>query len=102
MIVTGLATIEGIWSLFSSESLIPFISTKVSHMLPLYPRIIAISVFGLLTVFGITLLVIIFKQTKHSGNLLTLKDIAILAHRHELEELQAHKQVLDKEDSQKK
>ena len=64
VIASGLGAIQGIWSLFSSEPLIPSILTKVTPILPLWSRLLAILFFGSLTAFGIILLIAIFRQTK--------------------------------------
>ncbi len=60
----GLATIEGVWSLFSPDPLFPFIYNKVSQFLPTWPRYLLIGFWLLVVVFGIVLLVQVIRQTK--------------------------------------
>lgn len=78
IIGSGLVTIAGVWSLFSPEPLIPFILTKLIPTLPLWSRYLAILFFGLLTAFGVILLVAIFRQTKYGtvlGDVLNITEV---------------------------
>lgn len=59
LIAGGLATIQGIWNLFSNEPLFPYIAKTI----PLWPRIILLIIFCGITVFGIVLVIRIFQRT---------------------------------------
>ena len=69
VIAGGLAAVEGIWSLFSTEPLIPFIVTRVGFTSPLWIRWVVTVVFICLTVFGVMILITIFRQTKSPKSL---------------------------------
>lgn len=65
MLVGGaLETIEGVWGLFRSEPFFPYIYDKVLPLIPSIPRILVILFWFLITVIGIIVLVVIFRQTR--------------------------------------
>lgn len=59
LVAGGLATIQANWNLFSNEPLFPYLAQTV----PLWPRIVLMVVFACLIMFGIILLVKVFRQT---------------------------------------
>ncbi len=56
----GLATIEGIWSLFNNEPLFGYIAIKI----PLWPRILLLLIFIAIAILGIVLIIKIFQRTR--------------------------------------
>jgi hypothetical protein len=59
----GLATIQGIWNLFSNQSLFPYIAANVS----LWPKVLLSVIFSAIAIFGIVLVIIIFRRTSKLG-----------------------------------
>lgn len=59
LIGCALATIQGIWNLFSNEPLFPYVAKTV----PLWPRVILFLIFCGITIFGIVLLVKVLQRT---------------------------------------
>ena len=60
MLVTGgLATLQGIWNLFSNEPLFPYIAKNI----PIWPRVVLLVLFCAVTLFGIIFTIKIFQQT---------------------------------------
>lgn len=61
-VVAGLATLQGIWNLFSNEPLFTYISANI----PLWPRILLFVLFCTIATLGIVLVVGIFRRTNKS------------------------------------
>jgi hypothetical protein len=59
LIAGGLATLQGIWNLFSNEPLFPYIANNI----PFWPRVVLLVVFCIITLFGIGLTIKIFQRT---------------------------------------
>jgi hypothetical protein len=59
-IATALATIQGIWNLFSNEPLFPYISDNI----PLWPRILLLCIFIGIAIFCVVLIIVVFRYIR--------------------------------------
>ena len=93
LIAAGLASLQGIWNLFTNEPLFPYIAKSV----PLWPRVILLAVFCIIAILGIVVVIRVFRYTSKTSRAGKAQDESLLV---EPLEIDVHKHLQRKIEKQ--